>query len=441
MPDINKIIGKVSDFFKKLFEKDSSQKILSILCAVIIWAVVSISVYPTMERSIYNVPVTISLEDTYAQANQLDVISMTPKTVNVTISGKRGQIGDLKTEDLTAVLDASNVMMAREYNLSMNIECSTGKTFDVVSIEPSTISVTFDKIVSKEFEITPQLENVKIASGYMSGDPIVTPSTVTVTGPLDMVSSITKVCAKVAPEQELSSTYEFTTSDLVLYNNNAVISNDNQQLTFDKSSFAIQIPVYVRQTLPLNVNIINAPENFDIDYFRSQLVFSVDELTIAAPNDKIKDLPELNIGTINMREVDVGSVFEFKAENFLPEDYENLTQIDAVTVTCPSEGISKKAIAIMGKDIQFVNKPAQFEFEPVASGMTLFVVGDSDQIAAISKEDLTAQIDLIDFDMQEGDHKMSVDFLISSYDKVWLNGDEGVATPKIYVTAKLISDE
>ena len=366
---------------------------------------------------------------------------MTPKTVNVTISGKRGQIGDLKTEDLTAVLDASNVMMAREYNLSMNIECSTGKTFDVVSIEPSTISVTFDKIVSKEFEITPQLENVKIASGYMSGDPIVTPSTVTVTGPLDMVSSITKVCAKVAPEQELSSTYEFTTSDLVLYNNNAVISNDNQQLTFDKSSFAIQIPVYVRQILPLNVNIINAPENFDIDYFRSQLVFSVDELTIAAPNDKIKDLPELNIGTINMREVDVGSVFEFKAENFLPEDYENLTQIDTVTVTCPSEGISKKAIAIMGKDIQFVNKPAQFEFEPVASGMTLFVVGDSDQIAAISKEDLTAQIDLIDFDMQEGDHKMSVDFLISSYDKVWLNGDEGVATPKIYVTAKLISDE
>ena len=441
MPDINKIIGKVSDFFKKLFEKDSSQKILSILCAVIIWAVVSISVYPTMERSIYNVPVTISLEDTYAQANQLDVISMTPKTVNVTISGKRGQIGDLKTEDLTAVLDASNVMMAREYNLSMNIECSTGKTFDVVSIEPSTISVTFDKIVSKEFEITPQLENVKIASGYMSGDPIVTPSTVTVTGPLDMVSSITKVCAKVAPEQELSSTYEFTTSDLVLYNNNAVISNDNQQLTFDKSSFAIQIPVYVRQTLPLNVNIINAPENFDIDYFRSQLVFSVDELTIAAPNDKIKDLPELNIGTINMREVDVGSVFEFKAENFLPEDYENLTLEDTVTVTCPSEGISKKAIAIMGKDIQFVNKPAQFEFEPVASGMTLFVVGDSDQIAAISKEDLTAQIDLIDFDMQEGDHKMSVDFLISSYDKVWLNGDEGVATPKIYVTAKLISDE
>ena len=138
-----------------------------------------------------------------------------------------------------------------------------------------------------------------------------------------------------------------------------------------------------------------------------------------------------------MREVDVGSVFEFKAENFLPEGYENLTQIDSVTVTCPSEGIKKKAIAIKGKDIQFVNKPAQFEFDPVSSGMTLYVVGDEEQIDSITRDDITAQIDLIDFDMQEGDHKMSVGFIISSYDKVWFNGGDGVATPKIIVNATI----
>ena len=61
MPDINKIIGKVSDFFKKLFEKDSSQKILSILCAVIIWAVVFNKRLPHngalhLQRSRYHFP-------------------------------------------------------------------------------------------------------------------------------------------------------------------------------------------------------------------------------------------------------------------------------------------------------------------------------------------------------------------------------------------------
>lgn len=427
----------IKNGFSESFKQDTSLKILSLVIAIGIWAVVSISVYPTMESVYYNVPVKISLENTYAEANQLSVMASSTDTVTVKLSGNRSQIGDIKAEDLTAVVDASSVMLPRTYKLPMNIECDKTAEFEVMSIEPSTVSVAFDKIISKELEITPQLENVRIADGYMSGDAVVTPSTVTVTGPQDTVNSITKVCARVSPEKELDSTYEFTTDELILYNGNAVISNDNDLISFDKNSFAIQIPVFVRQTLPLEVNIINAPDKFDLDYFRSQLVFSLNEIDIAAPNDKIKELKSLNIGTINMREVDVGSVFEFKAENFLPEGYENLTQIDSVTVTCPSDGIKKKAIAIKGKDIQFVNKPAQFEFDPVSSGMTLYVVGDEEQIDSITRDDITAQIDLIDFDMQEGDHKMSVGFIISSYDKVWFNGGDGVATPKIIVNATI----
>lgn len=432
------MINKISEFLHSIYEKDNALKVISIILAIIIWAVVSITKYPTIEKPFYNVPIEIVLEDTYAQSNQLNVISVSQETVNITVRGNRAQIGDLTASDLKAVVDVSNVMLPKEYSLSMNIVSEQDRTFDVMSIQPSTVSVVFDRIISKELEITPVTENLKIAQGYLSGDPVVTPQTVVVTGPADTVNSITRVCARVAPEMELNSTYEFTTDELILYNENAVIYDDKQLLTFDRNSFAVQVPVYVRQTLPLEVNIINAPDNFDLDYFRDQLVFSVEELDIAAPNDKIKELTSLNIGTINMREVDVGSQFEFKTENFLPEDYENLTQIDSITVTCPSEGISKKSIAIMGKDIQFINRPVQFEFTPVASGMTLFLVGDEEQIAELSSKDITAQIDLIDFNMQEGDHKMPVDFIISSYDKVWFNGDDGIATPKIYVTADFI---
>ncbi|MGN1089342.1 MAG: YbbR-like domain-containing protein [Huintestinicola sp.] len=435
------MLSKISEFFKALFEKDNALKVISILLAVIIWAFVSITVYPTIEREVYTVPVKISLEDTYAQSVQLDVTSSSVKTVNIRIKGERAQIGDLKTEDLVAVADVSNVMMPKEYNLSMHIESSEDRSFEVISIEPSTISVAFDKIITKEFEVNPVFENLRVASGYMRGDSIVSPSTIKVTGPQDTINSITKLCARVTTDKELDSSYEFTTDDIVLYNNNAVIDNANQLITFDKTTVAVHVPVYVRQTLPLEVNIINAPENFDLEDFRSKLIFSANELNIAAPNDKIKELESLNIGTINMREVDVGSVFEFSTENFLPDGYENLSQIEKITVTCPSEGIAKKPIAIMGKDIQFVNKPAQFEFTPVASGMTLFLVGDENQIAELSSADITAQIDLIDFNMQEGDLKMPVDFIISSYDKVWFNGDDGIATPKIYVTAKLIETE
>lgn len=422
-------------FAKNPFAKDV---IFSIFLAIAIWFAVSVTMYPTIETTIYNVPVEVLLDGSYAQSNQLNVISVSNQTVNVTVSGKRSQVGDLKAEELKAAVDVSTVMLPRKYSLGMTIESESAKEFEVVSISPSTVNVTFDKIISKEFEVTPQLENVSIAQGYMRGDPIITPNTVTVSGPQDIINSITNVAAAVSVDRELSSTYDFTARELILYNNNAIISTDSSMITFDKSSFAIQIPVFVRQTLPLDVNIINAPENFDLESFKQQLEFSISELTLAAPNDKIKDLPSLNIGTINMCEVNIGSVFEFRTENFLPEGYENLTQTDVVTVTCPSEGLARKTIAIMGKNIQFINRPSQFDFTPTASGMTIMLVGDEEQIAELSSADITAQINLIDFDMQPGDHKMPVDFIISSYDKVWISSDNGVAAPKIYVTAEYI---
>ena len=95
----------------------------------------------------------------------------------------------------------------------------------------------------------------------------------------------------------------------------------------------------------------------------------------------------------------------------------------------------------MGKDIQFVNRPPQFDFTPVVSGITVSLVGDEEQIAEISSADITAQIDLFDFDMEEGDKNLPVDIIIFSYDKVWFSGKDGVATPKIYVTAKYVEIE
>ena len=431
-------LNKFSELIKNVLAKDICLKIFSAILAIVIWFAVSVTMYPTIETVIYNVPVEVLLDGSYAQSNQLNVISVSHQTVNVTVSGKRSQVGDLKAEELKAAVDVSTVMLPRKYSLGMTIESESAKEFEVISISPSTVNVTFDKIISKEFEVTPQLENVSIAQGYMRGDPIITPNTVTVSGPQDIINSITSVAAAVSVDRELSSTYDFTARELVLYNNNAIISTESSMITFDKSSFAIQIPVFVRQTLPLDVNIINAPENFDLESFKEQLEFSINELTLAAPNDKIKDLLSLNIGTINMCEVNIGSVFEFRTENFLPEGYENLTQTDVVTVTCPSEGLARKTIAIMGKNIQFINRPSQFDFTPTASGMTIMLVGDEDQIAELSSADVTAQINLIDFDMQPGDHKMPVEFIISSYDKVWISSDNGVAAPKIYVTAEYI---
>ncbi len=400
---------------------------------------VSITIYPTVEKE-YIVPITVDLDGSYAQANQLEVMSVSTETITVKVSGNRGQIGDMTADDLLAQVDVSNVMLAKEYNLSVDIESLSNKEFEIVSINPSTVTVSFDKIISKEFDVEVDDTNVHIASGYMSGDATVTTGTITVTGPQDRINSITKVVLQVSTETEYDSTFEITSSDILLYNGSTLISNEDNLISFDKTSITVQIPVYVRQTLSLDVTITNAPDKFDVDAFKEQLVFSVDYIDIAAPNDKITEMTSITIGTINMREVDIGSEFTFSAADFLPDGYENLSEISSITVTCPSEGLSKKSIGIRKSNIQFINAPSGYDFEIITSGFTPIFVGSEESIEELTIADISAQIDLIDFDMQEGDHKMAVEFVILSYDDVWVIGENGVSTPKAVVTATLKED-
>jgi hypothetical protein len=61
-------------------------------------------------------------------------------------------------------------------------------------------------------------------------------------------------------------------------------------------------------------------------------------------------------------------------------------------------------------------------------------VGPEDEIQELTTLDIVAQIDLIDFDMTEGDKRLPVTFLMPSYNDIWCIS-EGVITPTAVVTA------
>ena len=53
-------------------KNDTSTKLLSLALAVLLWFAISVSVYPTINKPVYNVPIVIDLEGTYAEANSLE---------------------------------------------------------------------------------------------------------------------------------------------------------------------------------------------------------------------------------------------------------------------------------------------------------------------------------------------------------------------------------
>lgn len=442
---MKKILDSFADFFRRLFEKDFVVKIISIVAAILIWFIVSINYYPTIPRVFYNVPVVVEMQGTYAEAHNYQVTDQKITVANVYIEGDRGEIGNLDNKDITIIASAENVINTDDYNLPLDVVSSSGKKFTVTKIANSDtgetithVNVAFDEIITKEVNVKPNLDNIHIAQGAICDidDVVIIPNTIEITGAKSVVSSITDAYIFVEAPKQLNSTYEYVATDPVLYSGRNRVT-DNDAVTINKTNFTVQVPILQKQVLPLEVRITNAPESFDVAAFMEKLELSVTELEIAAQDSSLKELKSLDIGSIDMREVDIGSVFEFNTADFIPDGYQNLSGIETVTVTCPTEGLHKLTMAIRGNAVQVINIPAQYDYDIITSGFTMSFIGSADSLEQLTYIDVVAKIDLINYELEERDYKFPVTFSTPSFSDVWCIGTDGVLSPKATVTVTL----
>lgn len=445
---MRKILNSITDFFRKLFEKDFVVKILSIAGAVIIWFVISTNVYTTIDTVVYNVPVTIDLRGTYAEAHNYKVVDQNIESVDVYLQGERKDIGNISADDIKVSAAAENVINTGENTLRLEVTSPSGRNFKATKITPADNSNTsveyiyasFDEIVTKEVTLSPMLDRIHVASGYIVDDDlvVVAPNTIRITGPKDELENVDSAYFYVETRGILSSSYEYTATEPTIYSGGASLSGING-ISFSHTSFSVSIPVYKKRVLPLEVAITNAPTSFDVEAFREKLKLSVSELEIAAPADEITEMSAITIGSIDMRGVDIGSVFTFNASDFLPESYQNLSGIDTIAVECPSEGLYKIALSIRGSAVQIINAPPQFDYNIINSGFTLFFIGSEESINQISYIDVISQIDLINFELEARDYKLPVTFSTPAYDDVWCISSDGQLSPRATVTFTLKS--
>lgn len=437
---LKNVFYKVRLFFANLFEKDVVIKIGSLIAAIVIWFIISVTDTPVIDSVLYKVPVTVSLEGTHAEAEGYQPMSISDESVTVYIKGKRGEIGNLKSEELVAVASADNVMYAMEYPLPLEIVCTTGKEFDVTKIEPANVRVDFDRIITKEVKIKPQISGLKASDGYIMGEEekiVIVPDTVNVRGPAEIVDGITDAAVVIDENRTLTGTTDFKTNSISFYSDSVLVSDENKRLTVDRPEFTVHVPVYEIHKIALDFKITNAPDSFDIDSFKKMLNMSVTELEVAVLSENFVDRDSIDIGPIDMREADIGKEFNFNTSDFLPEGYEDLNNVRFVTVSVPSTGLIRSPIHIKSSSIQLVNTPAQYDFDIITSGVTPIFIGTETSMEQLTYIDVFAQVDMTSQNM-EGDRqklKLPVTFLIPSYNDVWCIGSDGALSPRVTIEA------
>ncbi len=394
--------------------------ILSLLLAILIWLVVAMTLYPSIPKTIENIPLSVDIAGSPAADSGLSVISCDVDTVDVQLVGSRTQIGNLNAENLTAYVDYENVTSTGKKTLSIKVKSDSGINYEVKSITPSTAVVELDKYDTLPFEVKPKIPNVKYAEGKTIDPDEFTcePDIINITGPSAQLAKISSVYAVSDRNLTLDSSYTLNSDEVQLFSEDGT-RIDASSLLFDTSTFTINIPVLTQKTVKPIVQILNAPTDFDQSCLDFKM--SADSLTIAS-NNSFSEIPDtLDIGKIPLSDLDIGYSNTFDISSVLETSgMINKSGIDSITVTLNDEGLAKKEIVLDGSSIRLSNTPNDnYDYDILTQKLTISVIGPEGVISELTASDFTADVNLLNADTSQDQFNYDVTISCLTHDNVW----------------------
>lgn len=413
------VFSRIKSRFINSLKKNLSLAIYSIVIAIIAWFIISMTVYPSIPKTILNIPVDTDISGTAASENGLSLISCSVESVDVKILGNRAQIGNLNNENLRAVLKAENISSTGTKTLSIDVVSKDGTIeFEIDSIYPDTATVVFDKYETREFPVVPDIPNITFAEGKTKDDEEFhcDPETISITGPSAKLDKIAKCVAVSNKELELDTTYSVASDEIKLYTEDGAVI-EQSPFKFNTANPLIYIPVLTQKTVGLSVGIVGAPSNFDKSCLDFE--FSVDSITVASKTSNLKEIPDtLEIGKILLSELHTDYSKTFNIEL---NDYINMSNVDTVTITLNNENLSTKNLIIDKFEIS--NAPDDYDFTVLTKMLDITIVGPENIIETITSNDIVADINLINASaaITQGE-SFTHDVTIScpTYDNVWV---------------------
>ncbi len=401
-----------------LFNNNTFVLVFSIVMGIIVWFAIYVDQRPNSNTFITDVPITINYENSTAKDLGLEIIGDPQYTTDVQVNGKKYKITRLGPDDFTAQVSLANVTEPGEYTLPVQvIRKESDPEYSVISWTTTEVTLVFDKVVTKQFPIEIIAPGLSAADGYLMETPYADIDYLTVKGPESEVNKIDRCVIRIDTEQELTETFNVSGQVVLLEQNGDEIKSD--QLEMDNQDMvSVTIPIYKAKTLPLRVEFVNIPRGFPIDELSYTL--SRSSLLVASPSETIDNLDAITIGPIDFRTIDVGS--EITLDLDLAAGLKNVENVESVTVTFPSDGLSSKNLEVSNFVLE--NVPTGYEAQVLTERLrNIKVVGDTDVVGDLTSDDLVGIVDMSQDSAKTGRYSVTVKIYCQGGVLAWAVGE------------------
>lgn len=408
---------------RKKFGQDMVLRILSAVLAVIIWFILSITLYPTIYLTVDDVQVELRLEGTTAGASGLAALDYDKDTLaSVSISGMRYAIGSYTAEDLEAYVDVSGVSEPGTYELDVKVKAKNGTECEVLKISPSTVKVKFDFIKTVTIPLQVRATSISADEGYTLGTPVISPESVKVTGPSKLVDTVSYAVFAIDQKKVLQEAYTTSDGKLLLYSEDGSLIDDKAFET-DYDPISVNFPVSFLKTMNFMFDYQGVPDNFDTSILKYTL--STESIEIMSKNSDILNQDSIHLGYISLNTINLEDRVTFDV--MLDSSMTSTSGIDSVTVTFDPTGFVSKEFTIPSSNIKVINVPNDKMAVLSTKALTsVTIYGPQEVMETLSADDLIAQYDMQASELDNGSYTRTVKIYAPHVSTVWCYGSKEI---------------
>ena len=400
---------------ERLKESKTFYICLSVLLAVIFWMYVREIEDPVMGGTIWNVPVELTGESVLASQG-LAVAEVSHENVDLKVNAPASVLDNLSRKNVSAILDVSKCVAGENtlyYTPKVASMVNTdGTTW--VGQAPETIKVRVEKLDAKIFTVEFQLSG-SVAEGYQAGTAAIEPGIVTISGPVDQVSQVARVVAKLEVN-ELSEQY-VGSLPLTLYNSKGEELKD-LEVTMDAESAYVVLPVVVIRDIDLSVKLISGGGANEAN---ASYKIQPESITVSGSAEAMKGLTELSLGSVDLSKVNGTKVISFPIS--LQPQLQNVSGITTANVTVTVSGLQTRSLEV--DNISLVNLSSAYEVSLETQVCTVVIRGSQEDLAPIDPSQIRVVVDLSDI-TTVGTYPVPATVFLDTSDSVGVVGEYSI---------------
>lgn len=377
-----------------------SLKILSAVCAIIIWIII-VNVYdPSTSVTVSGVEVQlVNTESLTEKEYAYEVVD--GSKISVYISGPRSIVTDIKAKDIVATADLSNVTVFSDY-VDIDVKVvKDGVSASSIEIAPKTtaIRLKIENRVTKTFNIDTELVGTP-ADGYVIGGQQISPSSVKVTGTSSVVDSISSV--KVSYDVSGATMNISDAAPIKLYDSQGTEIVDDR-IELSKTAVDIKVSVLMTKTVPVTYKTKGTPAD---GYGVSGIDQAVTEAVIAGTEDALRGVNSIDVpdSAIDVSGLNADKIFHVRLSSYLPGNITVMSE-GVVNVTVRIYPVSEREISVPVTGIVLSNLPQGYNISfGDVTAVNITVKGEQSVLTALTVTGIIPTIDLSG--IKEGDNTL-----------------------------------